>query len=141
MAGQFPGIDPYVEFQSSWLDFHNSLVLEIRNELGDVLPDSYVARVDERIEVATSALERPSSFRSDVFLGRSAEAGSRPVTGRTGKTALLEPQLMEVVADDPEELRITWVEIRALPDLELVTTIEILSPINKSWQASWGNLR
>ena len=41
---------------------------------------------------------------------------------------------MEILDRDPEELRITWVEIRALPELELVTAVEVLSPINKSWQ-------
>ena len=41
---------------------------------------------------------------------------------------------MEILDRDPEELRITWFEIRSLPDLELVTAIEVLSPINKAWQ-------
>jgi hypothetical protein len=87
MAGPFPGIDPFLEFEAAWPDFHNRLIAEVGNELGAILPDAYVARVDERIEVA-----------------------------------------------GPEEVRLTWVEIRALPELELVTAIEILSPINKSWQ-------
>ena len=47
---------------------------------------------------------------------------------------MLEPKLVEILDRDPEELRITWVEIRALPELELVTAIEVLSPINKSRQ-------
>jgi hypothetical protein len=41
---------------------------------------------------------------------------------------------MEILDRDPEELRITWVEIRALPEMDLVTAIEVLSPINKSRQ-------
>jgi Protein of unknown function (DUF4058) len=86
MAGPFPGMDPYLEFQSLRPDFHNGLIAEIRNELGARLPDAYIARVDERIN------------------------------------------------HDPEELRITWVEIRALPELELVTAVEVLAPINNSWQ-------
>lgn len=88
MAGPFPGIDPFLEFEAAWPDFHNRLIAEICNELGAILPDAYVARVDERI----------------------------------------------IMARDPEEFRLTWVEIRALPELELVTAIEILSPVNKSWQ-------
>jgi hypothetical protein len=31
-----------------------------------------------------------------------------------------------------EEIRETWIEIRRLPDLELVTVIELLSPTNKA---------
>ena len=33
MAGPFPGMDPYLEFQAAWPDFHNGLIAEIRNEL------------------------------------------------------------------------------------------------------------
>ena len=135
MAGPFPGMDPYLEFRSPWPDFHNGLISEIRNELGARLPDSYVARVDERIEVVTPGFDPPSSFRPDVLVGRFAEGrSSLAVGGEKAATAVLEPQLMEILDEDPEELRLTWVEVRALPDLELVTAIEVLSPINKSWQ-------
>ena len=55
MAGSFPGMDPYLEFQGPWPDFHNRLIAEICNELGARLPGSWCRGVDERIEVATSA--------------------------------------------------------------------------------------
>jgi Protein of unknown function (DUF4058) len=135
MAGPFPGIDPYLEFESSWPDFHNRLIGEISNDLGARLPDSYVARVDERIEVATSAFDPPGSFLPDVLVGRFPEGAARPGVAPARPTiGTLEPKLVEILDRDPEELRLTWVEIRALPELELVTAIEILSPINKAWQ-------
>jgi hypothetical protein len=128
-------MDPYLEWQGHWPDFHNRLIAEICNELGAKLPHSYVARVDERIEVATSPSAQPSSFRPDVSVGRSGwEASSPRVASAVSPTALLEPMLVEILDRDPEELRVTWVEIRALPELELVTAIEVLFPINKSWQ-------
>ena len=52
----------------------------------------------------------------------------------TAQSATIEPKLVEILDRDPEEIRITWVEIRALPKLELVTAVEVLSPINKSGQ-------
>jgi hypothetical protein len=135
MAGSFPGMDPYLEFQAAWPDFHNRLIAEICSELGARLPDAYVARVDERIEVASWALESPRSFRPDVLVGRfEKRAESLGVTVATAPSATLEPKLVEILDRDPEEIRITWVEIRALPDLELVTAVEVLSPINKSGQ-------
>jgi Protein of unknown function (DUF4058) len=135
MAGPFPGMDPYLEWQAPWPDFHNRLIAEICNELGVRLPVSYVARVDERIEVAASESVPPTSFRPDVSVGRSEREASSPGGARVvAPTAVLEPMLVEILDRDPEELRITWVEIRALPELELVTAIEVLSPINKSWQ-------
>jgi Protein of unknown function (DUF4058) len=137
MAGPFPGMDPYVEMQAAWPDFHNGLIAEIRNELGARLPDSYIARVDERIEVATWALEPPRSFRPDVLVGRfEKRVVSSGATLATAPATMLEPKLVEILDRDPEEVRVTWVEIRALPDLELVTAVEVLSPINK-----WGNGR
>jgi Protein of unknown function (DUF4058) len=135
MAGPFPGMDPYLEWQAPWPDFHNRLIAEICNELGVWLPGSYVARVDERIEVATSVSDPPRSFRPDVLVGRfEGEAAGTGIAATTAPTAVLEPVFVEILDRDPEELRITWVEIRALPELELVTAIEVLSPINKSWQ-------
>jgi hypothetical protein len=137
MAGPFPGMDPYLELQAAWPDFHNRLIAEICSELGARLPESYVARVDERIEVATWAPEPPRSFRPDVLVGRlelETRAASSGVALATAPAATLEPKLVEILDRDPEEVRITWVEIRGLPDLELVTAVEVLSPINKSGQ-------
>jgi hypothetical protein len=126
-------MDPYVALRAAWPDFHNGLIAEIRNDLGAKLPDSYVARIDERIEVATWAMEPPSSFRPDVLVGLVAEkAASTGVKRTTAHAATLEPKLVEILDRDPEQIRITWREIRALPELELVTAIEVLSPINKS---------
>ena len=51
MAGPFPGMDPYIESQGNWQDFHNRLITEMCNFLGVRLPEDYVARVDESIEV------------------------------------------------------------------------------------------
>ena len=30
MARRFPGMDPYLELQAAWPDFHNGLIAEIR---------------------------------------------------------------------------------------------------------------
>jgi hypothetical protein len=130
-------MDPYVELQAAWPDFHNRLIAEICNELGARLTDSYVARVDERIEVASWPQEPPRSFRPDVLVGR-----FEPGTTSSGATLVaapataLKPKLVEIPDRVREEVRITWVEIRALPNLELVTVVEVLSPINK-----WGHGR
>ena len=135
MAGPFRGMDPFLELQAAWPDFHNGLIAEIRNELGARLPDSYVARVDERIEIASWAHEPPTSFRPDVLVGQIEKRAVSPaVTLSRAPAATLEPKLVEILDRDVEELLITWVEIRSLPELELVTAIEVLSPINKSVQ-------
>jgi hypothetical protein len=125
-------MDPYIEVQAAWPSFHNRLIAEICNELGTKLPDSYIASVDERIEVAADEPSETRSYRPDVLIAR-FDAPSTS-SGTATAIATLEPQLVEVTNKDPEEYRITWVEIRALPDLDLVTAIEVLSPINKIGQ-------
>ena len=81
MAGPFPGIDPYIELEAPWPDFHNRLIAEICNELGTTLPGSYVVRVDERIEVATSGmapLGRSGRMSSSVDLKRNQQGRESP---------------------------------------------------------------
>lgn len=135
MAGIFPGMDPYLEFQASRPDFHNGLIAEIRNDLGMRLPDSYVARVDERIEVTTAEPSARRTYRPGALLSRLADVGGEPAVSREQTaTVLLEPRIAEILDQDPEEVRLTRVEVRSLPELELVTSIEVLSPINKSAQ-------
>lgn len=132
MPRPFPGMDPYIEYQGNWQDFHNRLNSELCNALGVRLPEEYVARVDERIEVVGFDGPSGTSFRPNVLVayregnegfGRSASGGLAVAT--------IEPTLVEVLERDPEEIRHTWVEIRRLPELELVTVIEVLSPVNK----------
>ncbi len=135
MAGPFPGMDPYIELQAAWPDFHNALIAEIRNQLGASLPEGYIARVDERIEVANRSQQSPDSSHKDVLVKRFDKIIKNPEAA-SSKTpaATLEPRLIEILDRDPDEHKITWVEIRSIPDLELVTTVEVLSPINKYGQ-------
>lgn len=134
MAGLFPGIDPFVEFQASWSDFHHCLVTGICNDLGARLPDAYVARVDERWEVVTPGSDLPAVYRPDVLVGRFAAEPEADRAQQNSATVATEPIVVEILDRDPEEVRLTFVEIRALPGLELVTVIEVLSPINKAGQ-------
>ncbi len=131
MAGPFPGMDPYIECQGSWQDFHNQLIAEARNALGARLPVDYVARTDERIEVAAFDGPNGASYRPDVLVARRETPTSRS-RGVAGSAAItLEPRLIDVSKHDPEQIRHTWLEIRRLPDLELITVVEVLSPVNK----------
>ena len=133
MAGRFPGMDPYIELQAAWPDFHNRLIAEVRNELGARLPDSYVARVDERIEVATWALEPPRSFRPDVLVGRFEQRpASTAVTFTTRNPPRSNRSWSRSLTATPRKFASHGSRFPALPKLELVTAVEVLSPINKS---------
>lgn len=50
MPSPFPGMDPYVEAQREWPDFHNSLACEIRAQLNAGLQTDYYATTVVHIE-------------------------------------------------------------------------------------------
>ena len=131
MAGPFPGMDPYIECQGSWPDFHSRLIAEACNALSAQLPIDYVPRVDERIEVVNFDGPCDASYRPDVRVARrdSPVRASRRSKGGGHK---IKPLLIDVSDHDPEEIRHTWLEIRRLPRMELITVVEVLSPANKT---------
>ena len=49
MPSPFPGIDPYLEAQGFWGDFHPSFILYCRDFLNDRLPGEYVAQLREQV--------------------------------------------------------------------------------------------
>jgi hypothetical protein len=48
MAWTFPGMDPFIEGQGLWEDFHHDLISEIKADLVRRLPERYVVRTGER---------------------------------------------------------------------------------------------
>jgi hypothetical protein len=47
MPNPFPGIDPYLESQGWWQDFHTSSVVYCRTALTAILPEGYAALIEE----------------------------------------------------------------------------------------------
>lgn len=132
MPSPFPGMDPYIESQRNWSDFHNSLGNEIRTYLNNqILPAYYATTVTyvayDVIEIARS---QPRSIYPDVGVWRT--------TGRPSATS--GTAIVEAVIDQPQaqsmvklevSVRLVNVEVREAGTDTLVTAIEILSPVNK----------
>jgi hypothetical protein len=130
MPSPFPGMDPYLESQGFWRDFHASFLIFCRIALRAVLPKHYTALIDERISLVDLSAEAQPDYRPDVAIAR--ENHGRPSAGDRGVLATLEPVTVPLAIEELDEIRLRWIEIRRLPDLSLVTVIEILSPTNKS---------
>ena len=90
MPNPFPGVNPYVEVSGRWEGFHQVLVADLSKALNRVLPDNYIAIVEERIEPAVRTL---AAY---------------------------------------EELPESYIDVRSVPDDEPITSIELLSPTNKT---------
>ena len=58
MKSLFPGIDPFLESQGFWPDFHASFITYWRDALNERLPDHYEVRMDERVNVVNLSEEK-----------------------------------------------------------------------------------
>ncbi|MEX2138424.1 MAG: DUF4058 family protein [Pirellulales bacterium] len=128
MAQIFQGIDPYVEAQGYWPDFHHGFITYCREALADALPGSYEARVNEEMRVFSRGEEELALRKVIPDVGILRGAASEPAEA-TGSIATLEPVTVELPVI--EEVRDAWIEIIRHPGRELVTVIELLSPSNK----------
>ncbi|MCE7987622.1 MAG: DUF4058 family protein [Caldilinea sp. CFX5] len=133
MPSPFPGMDPYIEQPAVWGDFHNALATEIRNRLNGLIHPAYFARLIPYVTYETVAIGQKQGTYPDVSLFRSTKPQPLPFMPHGGgAVALLEPPTAvdsEVAIDFP--FRQHSVEIYSSVGQELVTVIEILSPVNK----------
>ena len=128
MASPFPGVDPYIEAQGFWPDFHASFITYLRDVLVEKLPANYEARIDERVNLVELPAEKLKRIKPDlaVSLGQPS-AGIAP---HHAGVATIEPVTIPLVIE--EESHETYVEILHRPGRTLVTVIELLSPSNKA---------
>lgn len=129
MKSPFPGMDPYLEDQGRWPDFHSRLITYACDALSGALPGDYVAQMGEEVRVVTWREGHDKLMRPAVTVVRPFGAvASAPVA--SSSVATLDPVAIPF-ASAVDEVRDTWIELRRLPDERLITAIEILSPTNK----------
>ena len=155
MPSPFPGMDPYLEGYL-WPDVHHSLATQIREQLTPYLRPRYVARIEIQVVVDDVPQSEIGIIYPDVEIVRSRQRQPERVTPlRAAPPAhsgvLLAEELItpaSVTVRLPEiEVRLATVEIYDTAQNQLVTSIEILSPVNKhepgltKYRAKWRQLR
>jgi hypothetical protein len=123
-------MDPYLEGQGFWPDFHFRLIAAASQELSSRLPDAYAALIEERISLGDVSSDDVAGFRPDITIDREDRGGHR--RGGHGSVATIEPVTLPLARWQVEKVTHRWIEIKRLPDLSPVTVIEILSPANKT---------
>lgn len=134
MHSPFPGVDPYLEAQPLWRDFHATFILCWRELLLQQLPQRYDARTDEDVYVGRLAeAEVRKLMRPDVAVELLRQP--RRQAGRGGVAVEEEVDLQPVRIPHTviEERRINYITIKDKPHDRLVAVLELLSPTNKSW--------
>jgi hypothetical protein len=136
MPSPFPGMDPYLESPDFWHNVHKHLIVSIYATLNRDLPEGFAAHLEETVYVA-----RPDYFAPDVAVyNHFAVASNRPPHEEGGvAVAIKAPIHIEV----PQiELHLPYIEIvTARGNHEVVTAIEVLSPVNKRGEGREKYLR
>lgn len=126
MEKPFPGMDPYLETPSLWPDVHHRLITAISDQISGKLPDQYTAAITpyialESIEIAP----RRRAIVPDIgVLGR--DFGD---DGGVAIAVTAAPLTIGVEMEIPT--RYAQIDLRTVEGDLLVTSIELLSPVNK----------
>ena len=132
MPSPFPGMDPYLEGYL-WVDVHNALASKIRQQLAPKIQPGYTVRLEVYLVQDTAPESEIGILYPDVEVLRQKSAlpasiRSMPIDRGN---LLVTPAPLTLPLMPPVEVRIASVEIRDTASNTLVTSIEILSPVNK----------
>ena len=126
MASPFPGMNPYLEQEDVWQDFHDRLIPAIGDALSPQLSPHFIVKIEEQLYVHEPDARRRIRIGSgDVDIARAAGT-----PGGGGGTATLGAPAHVLLPQVDIETE-TYLEIRDRKDRELITVIELLSTTNK----------
>jgi Protein of unknown function (DUF4058) len=127
MPSPFPGMDPYLEHPRWFPDLHHDLITSLKGVLQARLPEPYYASSDARVWLEYSQ----RYVGPDVGALRS---DPRPLAGAAVAALPAEPVIVSVATALQDERQEPFLVIYAGAGEEarLVTSIEILSPTNKT---------
>ena len=128
MPSPFPGMNPYLEAPALWPGFHNLLIAALVELLAHQLEPKYIVAIEQRMYEVVD--ETPLLIGiPDVMVQRSA---TTPEQTNTNVATLAPPaQPITVTVPIPETVRQGYLEIRQVGTNQVITAIEILSPVNK----------
>src|SRR5438132_3000477 len=129
MPSPFPGMNPYLEHEDAWHNFHEQFPDRVVEVLEPQVGPNYFLKVDEHVYIHELADDQRR------FLGRVDAALSTKTGQAKGQAAesavatLAAPRHVLLPAVD--KVGLSYVEIRDRRSRRLVTVIELLSPSNK----------
>ncbi|MCI0361325.1 MAG: DUF4058 family protein [Planctomycetaceae bacterium] len=128
MSSPFPGMNPFLEQEDVWSDFHGRFIPAAAEEIGKQVRPAYIVKIDRNVYVhELPEGERRLLGRPDIYVAEGAkEAG--PVT--SSSATLAAPARAQLVPLTITE-RQGFIEIRDGVNRSLITAIELLSPANK----------
>lgn len=129
MPSPFPGMNPYLEQPAAWQDFHQRLITYISDALAAQIRPGFFVKIEESVFI-----HEPSDEERRKMLGRPDVSVFD--SDSVGVVAVAEPRTLSHSAliakiPDIEVERHSYIEIRDRQGRDLVTMIEVLSPLQK----------
>ena len=131
MKNPFPGMNPFLE-GSLWGDVHHNLISKIQKYLVLQISPKYVARVERYVVEDDNPESELGIMYPDVeiFLGQKSQMVEEPMVAYGSKKPPT-PANLSIPVLKPVPVRIPFLKILDREKNELITAIEILSPVNK----------
>lgn len=132
MASPFPGMDPYLEHPEVWPGVHLLLIAALSEALAPQLRPKYSVSIEVRMYETTGEQSLLVGI-PDVVVQKSARSNEQS----SGNVALAEAQPssmalpIPVRVPMPVSVRQGFLEVREVATKEVVTALELLSPVNK----------
>lgn len=127
MPSPFPGMNPYLEQDSVWNDFHQSFMPAAREMLTRQVAPSYIVKVEEYLFIH----ELPANERALLGRADAAIIERAPRSGMPAPSAPVQAPAYGRVPAAVDVERHSYLEIRDREGMALVTVVELLSPSNK----------
>ncbi|OGO42509.1 MAG: hypothetical protein A2Z04_01650 [Chloroflexi bacterium RBG_16_57_9] len=127
MPSPFPGMDPFLEAPTRWGGVHSRLINSISDDLAEAISPNFYVDIEERVYIITPDDPEGRPIVPDVFVVTGHDSMQ---TATTVAGVITTPTLMEPLYD--VEIHDRYIEIRDTINREVITTIELLSPYNKS---------
>ena len=124
----FPGMDPYLERPSLWVQIHASLIVDIQRFLTPLLRPHYNVAIEQRTYLTFLSPDEQSSGIPDILLSSPIDETDDELEVAT-ETMVTRPLVSELPM--PKVVTEHYLEVRDAVNKEVITVIEILSPANK----------
>lgn len=126
MPSPFPGMNPYLEQEDTWHDFHQRFCPAAAEVISLQVRPNYYVKLEEHVYIHELSMD------DRVLVGRPDIGIASPVSVVSIKSGgTLEAPVYGNLGPTVDIVRESFLEIRDREDRQLVTVLELLSPANK----------
>lgn len=122
----FPGMDPFLEDTAEWGGVHARLINSISDQLISLIPSNFSVKIDQRLYLIDGS-DDSQQIVPDVYITRNPS----PVLVQATKPGMITPAALVETLNEVE-IQDRYLEIRDKHNRQVITTIEVLSPFNKT---------